>query len=470
MSSDLDSLERRLGEKSKEESFGSVHVQTDDQNTVERRSRASCRVSCARRRASSRLPGTDGSASTTRSRRESPNGCGGSLRSSRTSPAESCSRSARSEDAVVRTIAFERGQIMDEYLSVPEVLRRASAGGRHGAARRTPTLLARLTGAPTGGDPEGGPDGRIDRPSSASGRAARRAGRASSGIERRRSRRRRGRASSRARSTVDARMNVVLLHAFPLDERMWEPQLPALAGHEVVAPNLYDLGGSSIDGWARAHPGRAWTAISSPSVRRWAATWPSRWPAWRLNGSRAAARRRAPERGLAGAAGRSRGHDRAHRERRCRRALGEPARQALRGTGSGRGRRARAGDGALSGSGRARARSGGDAGPGRTAADVLRSHAGRLRARRGRSLSSRSTRLARSRAGVARARLVVFERSRHLPNLEQPAEFNETAARAPAVGAADGQRLASRAAPAASPRWSAPARPRGRRRGCGCCC
>jgi pimeloyl-ACP methyl ester carboxylesterase len=45
-------------------------------------------------------------------------------------------------------------------------------------------------------------------------------------------------------------MKVVLLHAFPLDERMWEPQRAALAGQEVVAPNLYDLGGSSIDEWA----------------------------------------------------------------------------------------------------------------------------------------------------------------------------------------------------------------------------
>ena len=45
-------------------------------------------------------------------------------------------------------------------------------------------------------------------------------------------------------------MKVVLLHAFPLDERMWEPQREALAGHEVVAPNLYDLGGNSIDAWA----------------------------------------------------------------------------------------------------------------------------------------------------------------------------------------------------------------------------
>lgn len=45
-------------------------------------------------------------------------------------------------------------------------------------------------------------------------------------------------------------MKVVLLHAFPLDERMWEPQAEALAGHDVEAVNLYDLGGNSIDGWA----------------------------------------------------------------------------------------------------------------------------------------------------------------------------------------------------------------------------
>jgi pimeloyl-ACP methyl ester carboxylesterase len=44
-------------------------------------------------------------------------------------------------------------------------------------------------------------------------------------------------------------MKIVFLHALPLDERMWEPQLPALTGHEVHAPNLYDLG-SSMDEWA----------------------------------------------------------------------------------------------------------------------------------------------------------------------------------------------------------------------------
>ena len=46
-------------------------------------------------------------------------------------------------------------------------------------------------------------------------------------------------------------MNVVLLHAFPLDARMWEPQREVLAGHDVVAPDLYDLG-STMDEWARA--------------------------------------------------------------------------------------------------------------------------------------------------------------------------------------------------------------------------
>ncbi len=44
-------------------------------------------------------------------------------------------------------------------------------------------------------------------------------------------------------------MKIALLHALPFDERMWEPQLPALAGHDVHAPRLYDLG-ASTDEWA----------------------------------------------------------------------------------------------------------------------------------------------------------------------------------------------------------------------------
>jgi pimeloyl-ACP methyl ester carboxylesterase len=46
-------------------------------------------------------------------------------------------------------------------------------------------------------------------------------------------------------------MNVVLLHALPLDSRMWEPQREALSDHELIAPDLYDLG-SSMEEWARA--------------------------------------------------------------------------------------------------------------------------------------------------------------------------------------------------------------------------
>ena len=45
-------------------------------------------------------------------------------------------------------------------------------------------------------------------------------------------------------------MTVVLLHAFPLDERMWDPQLELLAGEDVYVPNFYDFGGNSVDGWA----------------------------------------------------------------------------------------------------------------------------------------------------------------------------------------------------------------------------
>ncbi len=37
-------------------------------------------------------------------------------------------------------------------------------------------------------------------------------------------------------------MKVLLLHAFPLDERMWEPQLEPLREYDVAAPRLYGRG------------------------------------------------------------------------------------------------------------------------------------------------------------------------------------------------------------------------------------
>jgi pimeloyl-ACP methyl ester carboxylesterase len=45
-------------------------------------------------------------------------------------------------------------------------------------------------------------------------------------------------------------VTVVLIHAFPLGPEMWAPQRDALEGHDVIAPSLYELDGSSIDGWA----------------------------------------------------------------------------------------------------------------------------------------------------------------------------------------------------------------------------
>jgi pimeloyl-ACP methyl ester carboxylesterase len=37
-------------------------------------------------------------------------------------------------------------------------------------------------------------------------------------------------------------VTVLLLHAFPLDERMWELQRPVLEGDNVIAPRLYGRG------------------------------------------------------------------------------------------------------------------------------------------------------------------------------------------------------------------------------------
>lgn len=44
-------------------------------------------------------------------------------------------------------------------------------------------------------------------------------------------------------------MKVLLLHALPLDERMWEPQRDALREHDVSAPRLYGRGRTMND-WA----------------------------------------------------------------------------------------------------------------------------------------------------------------------------------------------------------------------------
>jgi pimeloyl-ACP methyl ester carboxylesterase len=46
-------------------------------------------------------------------------------------------------------------------------------------------------------------------------------------------------------------VNVLLLHALPLDERMWEPQREVLRDHDVLAPRLYGRG-RTMDAWAES--------------------------------------------------------------------------------------------------------------------------------------------------------------------------------------------------------------------------
>ena len=46
-------------------------------------------------------------------------------------------------------------------------------------------------------------------------------------------------------------MTVLLLHAFPLDERMWEPQREVVADHDALAPRLYGRG-RTMDAWANS--------------------------------------------------------------------------------------------------------------------------------------------------------------------------------------------------------------------------
>ncbi len=141
----LEPLEGRLA-GADAPSVGSVHVQTDDQSAVEKavarfgprvvRSRAS--VVSAPRNGWIGVYDDAAAAEPERLRKlasELSNVTGGVV------VALSAERGA-----VARLIAFERGQMMDEYLSVPEYYRALPPGDAM-ALRANPTLLARLTGA-----------------------------------------------------------------------------------------------------------------------------------------------------------------------------------------------------------------------------------------------------------------------------------------------------------------------------------
>jgi 3-oxoadipate enol-lactonase len=221
-------------------------------------------------------------------------------------------------------------------------------------------------------------------------------------------------------------VKVVLLHAYPLDERMWQPQDEALAEYEVVAPNLYGLGGSSMNAWAQRLLGEVEgeLALVGASMGGYAAL---------------AAARQAPERvrGILLAGSRP---DADSPERRAGRAdtirlieeegaegLWENQRSKLFAEGASESAVDLAGVMTL----------------GRTDEELVRAIAA-IRDRQDNSslLTSLSVPVVfaqgagdlffpveearRFAEGARNGRLVVFEGSRHLPNLEQPAEFNQT--------------------------------------------
>lgn len=146
MSADLASLERRLGEGPKQESFGSVHVQTDDQNAVAaavkrfvpRLFRSPATVVSAPHNGWVALYNEVASREPERLRRlasELSHITGGMVLAL-----------GVEEDAVVRSIAFERGRLMDEYVSVPDYYGPLPPGDAV-ALRVNARVLARLTGA-----------------------------------------------------------------------------------------------------------------------------------------------------------------------------------------------------------------------------------------------------------------------------------------------------------------------------------
>jgi ribosomal protein S18 acetylase RimI-like enzyme len=146
LSADLASLERRLAESAKQESYGSVHVQTDDQNAlaaaverfVPRLFRSPATVVSAPSNGWVAVYNEVASREPERLRRlgsELSHITGGIVLAL-----------GVEEDAVVRSIAFERGRLMDEYVSVPEHYGPLPPGDAV-ALRVNARVLARLTGA-----------------------------------------------------------------------------------------------------------------------------------------------------------------------------------------------------------------------------------------------------------------------------------------------------------------------------------
>jgi ribosomal protein S18 acetylase RimI-like enzyme len=142
----VDSLADRLGRDERPASFGSLHVQTDDQAGVERA-------------VTQFLPrlGRSGRTEITSLRsgwvtivdelcdrdRSAQRRLGGELSERMGVPAVAL---ALEEEAVVRFLLFERGRMVDEYLSVPRYYGELNKADELSLSAN-PTLAARLTGA-----------------------------------------------------------------------------------------------------------------------------------------------------------------------------------------------------------------------------------------------------------------------------------------------------------------------------------
>jgi ribosomal protein S18 acetylase RimI-like enzyme len=146
MAAPLDDLERRLTTPERSPSFASTHVQVDDEARVER----------AVQQFSPRLGRSEWTEVT-----PARNGwvaivdelCDHDRSAQRRLGAEMSERLgvpvvalALEEEAVVRFLLFERGRMVDEYLSVPSYYGKLSTADELSLAAN-PTLVARLTGA-----------------------------------------------------------------------------------------------------------------------------------------------------------------------------------------------------------------------------------------------------------------------------------------------------------------------------------
>jgi ribosomal protein S18 acetylase RimI-like enzyme len=142
----LGALAERLGSEERPASFGSLHVQTDDEGAVERAVRQFM-PRLGRSERTEVTPARNGWVTVVDELcdhdRSAQRRLGTELSERLGVPAVAL---ALEEDAVVRYLLFERGRMVDEYLSVPTYYGELSKADELSLAAN-PTLASRLTGA-----------------------------------------------------------------------------------------------------------------------------------------------------------------------------------------------------------------------------------------------------------------------------------------------------------------------------------